>query len=413
MVSPVFRPMPPVPATWAPAGGWYNAGVASATPVTASASSGSSPSPQQWDQYVNDIQQALQASSGFERVKLQRQYEDAEAGRQNAYKIAKLQSDTSRYGTDASREVQLAQLKESQRQFDARHGLEMAQFEESKRQFEKNFGLSEAGVTGTYNGQPTEAARQFNANLGQRQYEYGTDYGLRRAQAIAQYSSTPDQMFMRSDLMNALNNAEAGQGPSPYGAVGSPVAKTPADFDAISGPPGRIGQGGNNGQSGYVLRGGGGEPMFHTNGGGFSEGPMSGGGAAVSQQEGPQWQDYAALQGFGSLPAVQNRRPMAGVPGAAAAAPAAGAADPRIKAVRAIADALPPSDGEGMDHNDWAAIQSIQGLFKARRPGFYARLRPGQQLAAQGALARGGAYVPDVLEDYDRSLPRQGSVRRA
>src|SRR5690349_14988813 len=49
-----------------------------------------------WDAYVQQIQQALQASAGFERVKLQKQYEDAEKGRENAYKIAQLSAETSR-----------------------------------------------------------------------------------------------------------------------------------------------------------------------------------------------------------------------------------------------------------------------------------------------------------------------------
>lgn len=519
MTSPVFRPSAPVSPTWAPSGGWYGAGAASTVPpvavqpAPAPAASGSNDTAR-YDAYLSEIQQqiqpvlaALKAGAGadtkYKYDALKAQYDDAKKARDNAYKIVQLQSETSRYGTDASREVQLKQLQEQQRQYDQNHGLEMSKFGLDKERFSfdkerfgQEFGLSQAGVTGTYNGAPTEAARQFDLttaegrrqydeSLRQRQVEFGANYGLSRADAIAKYSSTPDQMFMRSDLMSALGAAEGGYGPQPYGASGDPRAKTTADFDAISGPPGSFGSGSGDPSMGMIrphgpidqqgnpiAPGGGaapappldsnspqyraiqarlaggqitseqasaewarltsapGAPVYAGGTPGFNEGPGQGmagsvgqaadgsmmslrGGGAIGVSEGPQWQDYAALRGFGSVPAVAAGRtmaqPVAGMP----QQQAAGGADPRIKAARAVVDAIPPSDGDGHDDNDYAALQAIQGIFKARKPGTLARMRPGQQAAFSAGLSRSGLYAPDAIADMERANPGQRSVRMA
>jgi hypothetical protein len=112
--------------------------------------------------------------------------------------------------------------------------------------------------------------KQGAARLAEKRFEWEQrtqqqDYGLRRADAIARYSSTPDQMFLRSDLMSALGQAERGQGPQPYGANGRPRMKTSADYDAIAGPSGSLAQGngyGMSAQTGAVTDGGGSDPRI-------------------------------------------------------------------------------------------------------------------------------------------------------
>lgn len=152
-----------------------------------------------WDRYIAYLQEALQASSGYQRMVLEKQYEDAERGRQNAYKIARLQAETSRYGTDVNREVELARLKENARQFDANHGLEMQKL--------------------------------------------GLDY----ARTATDYLSTPDRYFQAGNYLNFASRVLAGQpGAAPYGSVGTPTPKTSQDFAILAGGgiPG-TGQGGS------------------------------------------------------------------------------------------------------------------------------------------------------------------------
>lgn len=269
----------------------------------------------EWDRKVAQIQAALTQSAGFERIKLERQLEDAEQGRKNAWRIAQLSAETSRYGTDVNRETELARLKETARQFDANHGLDQQKL------------------------------------------------GLNVAEAYTRYASTPDQMFMLRDFEEGLARTGAGQNVQPYASGGNvPQAKT--------------------------------------------------------------WEDFAALSGYEQMPAVRMGMAGARAPGAAPnmtgattdAPPGpsgeAAAPDPRIKAARAIMEAVPPSDDDGMDDNDWAGMTALQSLYRARRqPGFLQRLRPGQQAAFGGMLARGGLYAPDALADIQRSGIGQKSPR--
>lgn len=137
-----------------------------------------------WDQYIAQLQQALQASSGFQRWQIERQMEDARKGRDLQWKIAKLQSS----GADARL---VMQLKEQARQFDLNHGLEMQKL------------------------------------------------GLSRAQTATEYLSTPDRFFQAGDFLNMSARYLTGQpGAAPYGSTGSPTPKTEADFAILE-------QGGN------------------------------------------------------------------------------------------------------------------------------------------------------------------------
>src|SRR5687768_2235728 len=52
-----------------------------------------------WDRYLAQTQEMLRQSAGMERWKVQQQLADAQKGRDNAYRIAELSAQTSRYGT--------------------------------------------------------------------------------------------------------------------------------------------------------------------------------------------------------------------------------------------------------------------------------------------------------------------------
>ena len=159
-----------------------------------------------WDAYVAEIRAALQASSGLERLKLQRQYEDAEKGRQNAYRIAQLSSETSRYGVDVGRQNLLEQLKEQQRQFDANHGLEIQKFGEGQRQFDLTYGLNR------------------------------DRFGLERADAYTKYAQTYDDIWALQDFKGALGDVGQGRAPASVAASATqPHAKTWEDFAALAG----------------------------------------------------------------------------------------------------------------------------------------------------------------------------------
>ena len=76
--------------------------------------------------------------------------------------------------------------------------------------------------------------------------------------------------------------------------------------------------------------------------------------------------------------------------------------------MRGIIDAIPPSDGQGMDDDDFAALAAVENVFRASKPGSFARMRPGQQKAFAGGLSRLGYYAPDAIADMRRNDPGQG-----
>jgi hypothetical protein len=111
---------------------------------------------------------------------LEAQMKSAEAGRQNAMKIAQLQASTSRYGIDAQSATAMRALKENARQFDAQHGLDIAK-------------------------------------------------------AYTAFASTPDLMFARNDFMSAMGRVGQGLSPSPTVTQDpGPHAKTYEDFAALA-----------------------------------------------------------------------------------------------------------------------------------------------------------------------------------
>jgi hypothetical protein len=143
--------------------------------------------PGAYDEYIGVLGEMLQASSGVQRKQIEAQIRDAEQGRRNQMAIARLQSETSRYGVDAQRETALAQLKENQRQFDLTHGLEMQKF------------------------------------------------GLNYALAETEFLSTPDRYAQGADFRAAAARMLGpGGGPAPYGADTDFQAKTPQDFSVLA-----------------------------------------------------------------------------------------------------------------------------------------------------------------------------------
>jgi hypothetical protein len=142
-----------------------------------------------YDDYIGQISQMLQESSGTQQKQLEAQLQDAEKARANQMAIARLQAETSRYGVNAQREVALKQLKENQRQFDATHALEMQKF------------------------------------------------GLSYAQAETDYLSTPDRYAQGADFRAAaarMLDPAGANGPRPYGADTDFVAKQPQDFAVLA-----------------------------------------------------------------------------------------------------------------------------------------------------------------------------------
>ena len=198
------------------------------------------------------------------------------------------------------------------------------------------------------------ASRDRMAQLYQTQEQFNATHGLELAKAYTQFSSSPDMMFARNDFVNAVGRVGQGLGPRNVMSQGTPHANTWQDFAALSGynTPAV--------QAGRSQGGGGGSPQMNASGGGSGSGT-----------------------------------------------------DQRTSAVNAIMKAMPPSDDDGYDGQDWEALNAIRSLYAARRPGSVARLGKERQKIANAGLARMG-YDPNLVnEDYRRTLPGNQSVRRA
>lgn len=227
-----------------------------------------------------------------------------------------------------------------------------------------------------------ENARQFDAVHGldiqkfdESKRQFGLTHGLDVAKAYTQYASTPDMMFARNDFVSALGRVGQGLGPDrAIDRTPGPRAKTWQDFAALAQYPGPGGAQSTQGAPGAPASGTG-------------AGPEAAGGGTVSGGGMVQGPDGS----WGPAPAP----------------------DPRLKAMRAVTEALPPSQAGGADDNDWAAINAITSLYKAGHPGSVARLGPARQKIALAGLARAGYDPGLVQEEYDRGLPGQGSVRRS
>lgn len=278
--------------------------------------------PEEWEASLGALQELYVQSSGLEQKKLEAQIRDAEEGRKNSMAIARLQSETSRYGVDAQRQTALAQLKQRAREFEQTHALELRKF------------------------------------------------GLSYAQTATEYLATPDRYFAAADFLNMASRQFAGQpGVAPYGQGMTPTPKTEQDFAALA-------SGAN---------------------------PLQGGRPAASS---PQ--------------SVQSNLANAGASSAATAAIApqgsqqSAGSDARVKAMKAVLDAAPPSGVQGLNDTDFAVLQSIKSIASMpQRPGTFESLRPGQQGILKSGLGRLGYYAPDIFAQYERNRPGQNNPRMA
>lgn len=279
---------------------------------------------------VDAINDAAEHGNDFEREKLQAQLDDAKKGRDNAYKIAKLNNDTQRYGYDQQRQTEIDKLKEDQRQYDSTHALDLKK------------------------------------------------YGLEVAKAYTQYASTPDQVFALNDFKSALGNV--GQGQAAQNVItseaGTPHAKTWQDFAALSGYNADDSGSGSTSTSGGTSSTG---TTYSTSGGGSDSG-----GSGYSTSD-------TSSGDSGTVTATDGRQ----------------------TAINAVTKAMPASDGEGHDEQDYAALAAIKALYFARKPGTVAALGQQRQKTALAGLSRLGYDSAQVNEDYQRSLPGQSSVRAA
>lgn len=154
---------------------------------TFSPSNNSSSDVDRWDEYVRSIQEAMQASAGWQREQFRMQLEDAQRGRENAMAIARLSAENARYGVDVGRQNMLDQLRQTQQQFEANHALEQQRF------------------------------------------------GLSVAEAYTDYAKTPDMRWSANDFDTAIQNVGLGGGPVPIAGQARPQPKSWQDFAALSG----------------------------------------------------------------------------------------------------------------------------------------------------------------------------------
>ena len=137
-----------------------------------------------------------------------------------------------------------------------------------------------------------------------------------------------------------------------------------------------------------------------------------GGGNTYGSAGAPQMKtmkDYAVLEG-GGTPGRQQVDP------SSAAAAGGSGADQRVKALRAVIDAAPPSEGDGIDNNGYAVLNAARAIYSMN-------LNPKQQAAISGSkeyqamLGSAGrrlGHRPDEWwQQQQKTLPYQGSARSA
>ncbi len=110
-----------------------------------------------------------------------------------------------------------AAFDETVRQFNQTFGLDQNKFNEAVRQFNQTFTLQQAGVTGMYNGAPTEAHRQFDVTT-----------GLNAAQLAASLHTDP---FRQREVEGQLGRLLKGQGVAGFQApTGSAADSSSIDY---------------------------------------------------------------------------------------------------------------------------------------------------------------------------------------
>lgn len=201
--------------------------------------------------------------------------------------------------------------------------------------------------------QRQENARQFDATHALDMQKLG----LTRAQTATDYLSQPDRFVQASDFLNLSGRVLAGQGGPSTGSGAVPQMKTMADFDALT-------AGGNPGR---------------------------------------QVDPSQAAAGYASG-------------GAAPTAATGTGADARVKALRGLIDAAPPSDEPGLDNNAYHVLNAAKAIYSMNlTPQQQATLGSDKQsFQMLGSAGRRLGENPDAWwQKQQNSLPGQQSVRAA
>lgn len=191
---------------------------------------------QDWDKYLDEVMKKISTATGFEREKLEMQFADAQKQRDNAWKIAQYQADIaaktaaeqlafqkgkwqdekdlqtwsmSGYMGDGTSTLDRQKFEEEiafkknqwaqQYELDLRkQGFTEEEARWQRQQDEKKLNIDtrirEAALTGTYNGQMTEDAQKWRAQL-----------GLDATKTAAQLSQSPENWFEAGAFYDAAS----------------------------------------------------------------------------------------------------------------------------------------------------------------------------------------------------------------
>lgn len=293
-----------------------------------------------------------------ETIDARRLWNDSDIGRdQNAVNesvtaYARKQADSQMENAKRALDNQVATLKQQGRYQEAQIRLEEGNQKIARERLAQEMQIRQ---------QELQLSRErfgLEQELGRGNLQLGRDrFGVEKAQALTEYLKTPDQYFSQRNFRNALGNILGGGGAESVtqtaAQYGGPQMKTTSDFEAIAGPSGSLASG--------------------------AGGPAAGAG------------------------------PSPGMPNAGAGA----SNDPRQTAAAGVLKALQPSEANGLDENDVAALNAIYNIYSARKPGSVERLGTPRRKIAQAGLAALG-FDPETVEwDYQQAGVGQGNPRAA
>jgi hypothetical protein len=115
------------------------------------------------------------------------------------------------------------------------------------------------------------------------------------------------------------------------------------------------------------------------------------------------WEDFNVLRQYGGGDAQSG----------GGAGMGDGGGDPRVKAATGIMKALPPSESQGQDGQDWSELRAIESLYLSAKPKQVEMLGTERRKAAQAGLGRLGYNPALVEEERRRALPGQGRANAA
>lgn len=274
------------------------------------------------------------------------------------------QIEDAKRGREVQMEIADLQAKTSRYGVDEQSKTAMRSLQEEARQYDLTHGveMEKLGIEhqrfGLEQAKFGEDTRRFDLNFGEDTRRYNQDFGLKQ-----------------QDL--GLRRAQTA---TDYLSAGADRYSQASDFLNLSG---------------RVLAG---QPGVGT-GSGMAPQPKT-------------MADFDALQG-GGIPGRQINTPQAA---AGAAAGGGAGSDDRIKAIKALVQAAPPSDEPGMDHNGYQVLQAAKAIYSMN-------LTPAQQASINGnkqykaMLGSAGSRLgqnPDAWwQQQRRGLPGMGSARAA